>query len=116
MNSSPPIRASVCSPSKRATVSVGTQRALEPLRDLDQQLVARGVAEAVVDELEAIDVEEQDGERRVTGLLVPRASSRSNRSMKSTRFGSPVNGSARRAVTCARIRASATAKSIGLVT
>jgi hypothetical protein len=36
--------------------------------------------------------------------------------MKRTRFGSPVSGSARRAVTCARILASATAKSIGLAT
>ena len=34
----------------------------EPLADRDQQLVAGGVAEAVVDVLEVIDVEEKNGE------------------------------------------------------
>ena len=99
----------------RATVSAARSELSRRSRDLDQQLVARRVAQAVVDDLEAIEVEEQHGERRVPRiwLLVSR---RLSRSMNSTRFGRPVSGSARRAVTCARIRASATAKSIGLVT
>ena len=39
-----------------------SQRLLEPTRDAHQELVAGGVAEAVVDDLEAIDVEEEHGE------------------------------------------------------
>ena len=38
---------------------VGPQRGFEPARDRHQQLVAGGVAEAVVDDLEAVEVEEQ---------------------------------------------------------
>ena len=38
---------------------VGPQRRLQPARDGDQQLVADVVAERVVDELEAVEVEEQ---------------------------------------------------------
>ena len=116
MNSSPPSRASVCSPPKRATVSVDAQRLLEPPRDADEQLVAGEVAEAVVDDLEAIDVEEEHRERPALGVGAARAISRSSRSMNSTRLGRPVSGSARRAVTCVRMRASAIGKSIGLVT
>ena len=66
------MRASVCSPSKRATVSVTRSDVFEAARDLDQQFVARGVAQAVVDDLEAIDVEEQHREDRVPGLLMTR--------------------------------------------
>ena len=40
----------------------GAQRATQPARDGDQQLVADVVAERVVDELEAVEVEEQDGD------------------------------------------------------
>ena len=36
---------------------------LEPLRDLDQQAVAGLVPEAVVDDLEVVEVEEEDGDR-----------------------------------------------------
>ncbi len=50
MNSSPP---------KRATVSPGRMLRLQPFAERDQQLVADRVAEAVVDELEAVEVEEQ---------------------------------------------------------
>jgi len=38
------------------------QAAADPVTDLDQQLVPRGVAEAVVDRLETIDVEIEEGE------------------------------------------------------
>ena len=50
MNSSPP---------RRATVSFGRSACLEPARDGLQQLVAGVVAERVVDDLEAVEVEEQ---------------------------------------------------------
>ena len=39
--------------------------AFEPPRDADQQLVARLVAEAVVDRLEAIEIEVEHGEQRL---------------------------------------------------
>ena len=52
------------SPPRRATVSPGPDRRLEPPRDRDQQLVADLVAERVVDELEAVEVEEQHGRGR----------------------------------------------------
>ena len=39
----------------------GAQRRGERAGDLDQQLVAHQVAEAVVDDLEAVEVEEEDG-------------------------------------------------------
>ena len=42
----------------------GAQAGLEPPRDRHQQLVARGVAEAVVDDLEAVEVEEERRRRR----------------------------------------------------
>ena len=48
------------SPPKRATVSLERTACAQPRGDRDQQLVADLVAEAVVDELEAVEVEEQD--------------------------------------------------------
>ena len=39
---------------------VGAHRAAQAVGDRDEQLVARRVAEAVVDDLEAVEVEEQD--------------------------------------------------------
>ena len=48
------------SPLRRATVSLGRSDGLEALRDRLQQLVAARVAERVVDDLEAVEVEEQD--------------------------------------------------------
>ena len=44
----------------------------QPLRDLDQQHVAPGVAEALVDGLEAIDVEEQHREPVVFAATLER--------------------------------------------
>ena len=41
---------------------LGTDARLEPLRDLDEQLVAGRVAEAVVDRLEVVEIDEQDRE------------------------------------------------------
>ena len=38
------------------------QAAANPLRDGDQELVADGVAEAVVDDLEVVQVEEEAGQ------------------------------------------------------
>src|SRR5207249_4413257 len=48
----------------------GSHRELEAPRGLDEQGVAGAVAHAVVDELEAIEVEEEDAEEAV--LLAPR--------------------------------------------
>ena len=47
------------SPLRRATVSFGRSDLLEPARDGLQQLVAGVVAERVVDDLEAVEVQEQ---------------------------------------------------------
>ena len=52
------------SPPNRATVSLRAQRLLEPRRRGRQQLVADVVPEAVVDELEVVEVEEQDRGQR----------------------------------------------------
>ena len=51
----------------------GAQARLEPPRDRDQQLVADQVAEAVVDDLEAVEVEEEDGEAACSGCRRARA-------------------------------------------
>ncbi len=64
----------------------------DPCRHLDQQVVADGVAEAVVDELEAVQVDEADGDvacRRARPAR--RATSRC--SWNSSRFGSAVSES-----------------------
>ena len=50
------------SPPRRAAVSVGTEAALEALGDGDEQEVAGRVAEAVVDRLEVVEVDEEHGE------------------------------------------------------
>ena len=55
------------SPPSRATVSPGRRHASRRARDGDQQLVADHVAEAVVDHLEAVEVEEQHGEQVLAG-------------------------------------------------
>ena len=49
------------SPPKRAAVSAARMQRLQPVRRLAQQLVARGVAEGVVDVLERVEVDEQHG-------------------------------------------------------
>jgi hypothetical protein len=46
----------------------GAQRAAQAPRHLDEQRVARQVPEAVVDRLEVVEVDEQDGDRRPAGL------------------------------------------------
>ena len=51
----------------------GADRGRDPLRDLEQQLVAGRVAEAVVDSFEVVEVEEDDGEAE---LLAARAGHR----------------------------------------
>jgi hypothetical protein len=58
------------SPPRRATVSPGRRQVFEAARDADEQLVADHVAERVVDYLEAVEVEEEDGEE---GRRAPRA-------------------------------------------
>ena len=45
----------------------GPHRVAQALGDLHEHLVADGVAPAVVDELEAVEIEEEDGARRVVG-------------------------------------------------
>ena len=62
------------------------------MRGLAQELVAGGVAEAVVDVLERVEVDEQD---RRAGLRrgAARASACSRRSISSRRLGSPVSES-----------------------
>ena len=61
------------SPPKRAAVSDGPDRGRDALGDLEQQLIAGGVAEAVVDGLEVVEVEEDD---RQAELLAPGAGDR----------------------------------------
>ena len=60
-------------------------RPLEPLGDLEQEPVTDGVAQRVVDVLEAVEVEEDDGDARA---LVQRGRGAVVNSM---RFGSPVS-------------------------
>ena len=53
------------SPPSRATVSPGPDRRAQPLADLLEHPVARGVPEAVVDRLEVVEVHEQDDDAPV---------------------------------------------------
>ena len=55
------------SPPKRATRSPGPHRGAQPRRHLDEQLVAGGVAEGVVDDLEVVQVEEEAGQAAGAG-------------------------------------------------
>ena len=52
------------SPPKRAAVSLGRMLRVQALGDLEQHRVAGGVAEAVVDRLEVVEVHEDDGQPR----------------------------------------------------
>ena len=56
------------SPPKRATVSDARIDVDKPTGDLDEQLVADDVAETVVDELEAVEVEEEHGDAAVGAI------------------------------------------------
>ena len=65
------------SPPKRATMSPGRRWAAQPRRDRPQQLVAGVVADAVVDQLEVVEVEEEDPDRRAgDGAAVERVAER----------------------------------------
>ena len=66
----------------------------QPVGDLDEQLVAAGVAEGVVDLLEAVDVEQHEADR-VAGARRCAAAARSSRSLSRRRLGRPVSGSSR---------------------
>ena len=63
----------------------------QPPRRRAQQLVADRVAEAVVDRLEVVEVDEQDRDTAPAGLRRPRI--RIARSRNSARLASPVSGS-----------------------
>ena len=80
------------SPPKRATVSPGPDLVGQPVGEVDEQLVAGAVAEAVVDDLEVVEVEEEHRQLGC-GCGATRAIAISSRSSSSIRFGSPVSGS-----------------------
>ena len=61
--------------------------AAQPVRDLDQQPVAGLVAEAVVDDLEVVEVEEEDGDA-LAASAAPRSAARN-----AARSGRPVSAS-----------------------
>ena len=70
----------------------GPRHRPEPLGHLAQELVAGGVAEAVVHELEVVEVDEEHGRARArSGARGPATSSRC--SLNIARFGRPVSGS-----------------------
>ena len=56
------------SPPSRATVSEPRIDVLQARAERDEEVVARLVAERVVDRLELVDVEQQDGDERVRAL------------------------------------------------
>ena len=66
---------------------------LEPPADRDQELVAGHVAEAVVDDLEAVEVEEEHGEAVALRPLRSAGSRGRSRSMNRARLGRPVSAS-----------------------
>ena len=68
----------------------GADGGAQPRGHLTEQLVARGVAEGVVDLLEPVEVAEQDAEARAA---VASGSASSSRSRNSVRFGRPVSAS-----------------------
>ena len=86
-------------------MSVSRTIVAQPVRDLDEQLVAAVVPERVVDLLEAVDVEQQQADVVALRLRVA-ATARSSRSASRRRLGSPVSGSsrARRAFSAAEAR------------
>ena len=70
----------------------GPDRADESVGDFDQQPVAGAVTQRVVDDLEVVEVEEQEGDLRPASRR-RLASARSTWSLNRTRFASPVSGS-----------------------
>ena len=88
----PSSRSANSSPPSRASVSLGRMTSLKRCRDLLEQLVAGVVTEAVVDLLEAVEIDEQHRERRRCERA-ERASAWSSRSRNSARLarsGEPV--------------------------
>ena len=77
------------SPPKRATVSPDFEDRHQPCRDRDEELVAGGVPEAVVDELEVVEVEEQHGD--LARRRAARLKAWSTRSWNSDLLGRPVS-------------------------
>ena len=59
------------SPPKRASVSDGRRAELRRMADVDEQAVAGLVAERVVDDLEAVEVEEEDGDAALAPARAP---------------------------------------------
>ena len=85
------------SPPNRATVSLERSACFSRGAAAAQQLVAHVVAEAVVDQLEVVEIEEQDRGTATAGGP-RRASACSRRSTNRTRLGRPVSGSCTRPV------------------
>ncbi len=81
------------SPPKRATRSSGSDGQLQPARDVEQHGVARLVAVVIVDRLEVIDVDEQDGQR--PGRVGDRRHAERRHSCSSARSAVPVSASRR---------------------
>ncbi len=77
------------SPPKWPTNASSPVTAFEAIAEGEQQIVAGGVAEAVVHDLEPVEVEQQDGR---LALAFPRVSAMasSSRSTIARRFGKPV--------------------------
>ena len=80
------------SPPNRATTSRARRQAAEPPGDGPEQVVAGGVAEAVVDRLEAVEVDEQDGD------LDPSAGGRAERLLDPVEEEGPVRQAGQRVV------------------
>ena len=70
----------------------GPEARAEPLADGREELVADGVAEALVDRLEPVEVEQDQGDRVVLASRV-QDSEWATRSDRSSRLGRPVIGS-----------------------
>ncbi len=71
----------------------GADARFDPSGDRHEELVADRMPEAVVDHLEAVEVEEEHARRGCDSPRLARARARSRRSRKSARFGRPVSGS-----------------------
>ena len=69
------------------------QHALDALRDDGEQLVAGREAEAVVDDLEVVEVEEHEPDAAASRVARACASASASSSSSITRFGSSVSGS-----------------------
>ena len=80
------------SPPNRATRSSGRSCWRDPLGDRDQELVAGGMAERVVDDLEVVEVEEHDDRRSIVRRRSRPGGARPPR-RRPGRFGSPVSES-----------------------